>query len=532
MSNANSVNDQTTIVDSAVAEGGAYEVIRQRLIEQGRLLKSETDSLNEQRLAEFGSTDMDVVARVRVRTENNCVARDVVQVGKHLLFGYNVFIGLKKETKVGDVLSLFSCAEEGGEYALEPLTQEDNFLYETSFKNDFEELYRYYKNTKLIQLAVKNDKLLAAFQIGDRLEDVRVFRWAISADGNTITYIDNRGERDIQLPSPYDFEWTETTRDDVVHGRHAHINILDTVFVDTIGGDLTIKIEDNTEDGLGIFREPVEDKTQSLDDANVAYAKVGDLILLSIKPYREEQTRYYIYNTLTEEALRVDELGESCIQLPEDHGVIFPGGYYLQTGEYKSFDEDVDGFRFKRMIRSPNGEDALFVFYEPVEGMVALFSYNLIEKSLRSPIFGHGYALFEDGRIVIFTAEDEPARVHPMQIWQSSYMSVEYASNQPENQSFYGRIGNAELVRGVSDLYSIYRIIQNQAVSLKLYEELSRSTHKIFDSHYWLDEVELVSTAEVLRKIEKTAELVIDEFEKVESIRQQSAKAMQEAEAE
>lgn len=532
MPDTNSVDDQTTIVDSAVAEGGAYEVIRQRLIEQGRLLKNETDALNQQRLDEFGNTDMDVIARVRVRTENNCVARDIVQVGKHLLFGYNVFIGLKKETKIDDVLSLFSCQEENGEYVLEPLSTDNNFLYETRFENDFEELYRYYKNTKLIQLTVKNEKLLAAFQIGDRLEDVRVFRWAMSADGTTVTYIDNRGERDIQLPNPYDFEWIETQREDVVHGRHAHINILDTVFVDTIGGDLTIKVENNTEDGLGILSEPVEDKTQSLDDADITYAKVGALILLSVKPYREEQTRYFIYNTLTEDALRIDEIGDSCIQLPEDHGIIFPGGYYLQTGEYKSFDEDVEGFRFKRMIRSPNGEDALFVFYEPIEGMVALFSYNLIEKSLRNPIFGHGYALFEDGRIVIFTAEQEPARVHPMQIWQSSYVSMEFASNQPESQSFYGRIGNAELVRGISDLYSIYRIIQNQSVSLKFYEELSRNAHKVFDNHYWLDETELSSTADSLHQIKKTAELVIDEFEKVESIRQQSSKAMQKAEAE
>ena len=531
MSTLESVDEKNALVDSAVAEGGAYEIIRQRLLEQGKALKVSTDAINAERLEEFGSTDMDVVARVRVRTENNSVARDIVQVGEYLLFGYNVFIGLKKETKVEDVLSLFCFSEADGEYNLEPVAQSDNFLFESSFKNDFEELYRYYKNTKLTQLTVKNERLLAAFQIGERLEDVRVFRWAISADGKTLTYIDNRGERDIQLPNAYDFEWIETRREDVVHGRHAHINIADTVFVDTIGGDLTIKIENNTEDGLGIYRESVEDKTQSLDDASVHYAKVGALILIKILPYREQQWRYFIYNTLTESALRIDAIGESCLQLPEDHGVIFPGGYYLQTGEHKSFDDPVEGLRFKRMIRSPNGEDALYVFYEPVEGVVALLSYNLIDKSLKNPILGHGYALFEDGRIVIFTAEEEPARVHPMQIWQSPFASPEYASKQPVSQSFYGRIGNAELVRGVSDLYSIHRIIQNQSVSLKLYEELSRTAHKMFDNHYWLAEEKLSEIGDTLRQIEKTSELVIDEFEKVESIRQQSSKAMQDAQA-
>lgn len=517
-------------VDNAVAQGGAYEIIRQRLIEQGKALKAATDKVNAERLEEFGTTDMTVVARVRVRTENNCIARDIVQVGEYLLFGYNVFIGLKKETQVSDVFSLFSFAKSDEGYELEPVDSASNFLYENSFRNDFEELYRYYKNTKLTQLTVKNDRLLVAFQIGERLEDVRVFRWNIAPDGKKLTYIDNRGERDIQLPNNYDFEWVGTQREDIVHGRHAHINIADTVFVDTLAGDLTIKVENNTEDGLGIYQEPVDDATQSLDDASVFYARVGALILLKIRPYREDNYRYFIFNTLTQSALRIDAIGQSCISLPEDHGVIFPGGIYLQTGEYKAFETPIEGLRFKRLIKSPNGEDALFVFYEPADGVVALFSYNLINKTLLNPIFGHGYALFDDGRIVIFTAEDEPSRVHPMQIWQSAFTSAEYASRQPVSQSFYGRIGNAELVGGISDLYSLYRIITNQSVSLRLYEELSRTAHKMFDSHYWLSERELDAVAVNVKAIEKTAELVIDEFEKVESIRQQSAKAMQEAE--
>jgi hypothetical protein len=34
-----------------------------------------------------------------------------------------------------------------------------------------------------------------------------------------------------------------------VTGRHPHVSIEDKVFVETVGGDLTIKIEDNTDDG-------------------------------------------------------------------------------------------------------------------------------------------------------------------------------------------------------------------------------------------------------------------------------------------
>ncbi|MEH6824252.1 MAG: DNA repair ATPase [Motiliproteus sp.] len=521
--------DANQKVASAVAEGGAYEVIRKRLVDQGRQLDAKTGQLNEARLEEFGSSAMSVSARIRVRTENNCIARDIVQVGDQLLFGYNVFLGLKKETKIADVFSLFRLNQQGEDYSMEALPFEGSFLADSTFVNDFDELYRYYKDTQLVQLAVKEGKLLAGFQIGERLEDKRVFRWSISADGKQISYIDNRGERDIQLPPRFDFEWIETSREDSVHGRHPHINILDTVFVETIGGDLTVKVEDNTDDGQGIYREPVEDQTQSLDDADYGYAAVGNLILLKIRPYREQNWRYLIFNTLSQQVLRMDAIGASCVQLPEDHGIIFPGGYYLQTGEYKTFDGDAAGLQFKRMIRSPNGEDVLFVFYEPAAGLFGLFGYNLIQKQLQNPIYGHGYALSEDGTLVVFSAESEPTRVHPMQIWQTPYISAEFASQKPASQNFYGRVGNAELVRGISDLYSIGRIIGDQHVSIRLYEALTKTVGKMIDAHYWLGEPEALAIDEVLKEVSSTAELVIDEFEKVEGIRQQSAKAMTKA---
>jgi len=518
-------------VDQAVAEGGAYEVIRKRLLEQGKKLKQQTQSLNEARLTEFGSSEMAVAARVRVRTENNCIARDIVQVGDLLLFGYNVFIGLKKETRIEDVFSLFRLKKNNEtDYEMEQQPLDNSFLTNTSFQNDFAELYRYYKQTQLVELTAKNGKLLAGFQIGERLEDIRVFRWSFSADGRQIEYIDNRGERDIQLPPAFDFEWQETTRDDVVNGRHPHINILDTVFVETINGDLTIKVEDNTDDGLGIYREDVEDQTQSLDDAEIAYAKVGNLILLKILPYREKQWRYLIFNSVSQTALRLDAMGESCVQLPEDQGIIFPGGYYLQTGEYKTYDTETEGLKFRRRINSPNGEDILYVFYEPEQGIVGLFAYNVIEQSLQNPIYGHGHALSDEGTIVIFSAETEPTRIHPMQIWHTPYQSQEFASKAPTNQSFFGRIGNASLVRGIADLYSIGRLIDEQTVSARLYEDLSQQASKMLDAHYWLEDNEALKIDASLKEIASTAELAIDEFEKVESIRQQSAKTMQEAE--
>src|ERR1700709_379687 len=118
------------------------------------------------------------------------------------------------------------------------------------------------------------------------------------------------------------FSWTPTTREDQVSAPHPHMNILNEVFVETVGGDLTVKIENNTQDGQGVYREPVDDPNQTLDDAEIAYAKVGSLVLLKIKPFREERVRYLVFNTRTQHVLREDSIGQSCLELPENHGII------------------------------------------------------------------------------------------------------------------------------------------------------------------------------------------------------------------
>ncbi|MBT7443845.1 MAG: AAA domain-containing protein [Methylococcales bacterium] len=519
------------IVDNAVAQGGAYDVIRGRLVKFGSSLESKTQHLNQQRQEEFGGTEMAVAGRVRVRTEHNCLARDIVRVGDVLLFGYNVFIGLKKETKITDVFSLYKLTQDGENFDIEPVTDNLRFLNEPNFVKDFTDLYAYYKDAKLLQLVVRDSKLLACFQMGERIQDIRVFRWQISTDETEVSYIDNRGERDISPPPRHDFEWTQTEREDQINGRHPHINILDKVFVETVGGDLTIKVEDNTEDGQGIYRELVDDQTQSLGDAEIYYAELGKIILLKMRPYREENWRYLIFNSDTNTVLRNDAIGQSCVQLPEDHGIIFPGGIYLESDEFKKFDDNVTGMRFKRAIRSPNGEDVLYCFYEEHEGKVAFYNYNLINKSLQNPIFGHGYSLFGDGQMVIFNAEgDQATRIHPMQVWNTPFMSEVFASQIPQSQSFFGKIGNAELVRGISDFFSIARMIDNQAISSQLYNNMSRTSMKMFDNYHWIISKQLDGIDAVLRQISETAELVLDEFEKVESIRKKSIESLADAE--
>jgi hypothetical protein len=141
-------------VDAALT-GGSYEVIRARLVAQGKELAKRADALNARRSRRFGGTELAVIANERVRSENNCVPADILQIGGHLLLGYNVFFGLKKEVKArGRVLALQASSRwrRRGQ-AINPCRAARCRGCSTSERAgpDFTNLYKYYKDTRLIR---------------------------------------------------------------------------------------------------------------------------------------------------------------------------------------------------------------------------------------------------------------------------------------------------------------------------------------------------------------------------------------------
>ena len=511
-------------------ERGTYEIIRDRLIAQSRELDQKTQTINAKRLELFGGMELAVIGNERLRTENNCVPRDIVRVGDRLLFGYNVFFGLQRDTSVADVFSAHRFNEDGSSTSsFEPAPA--NFLEDEKFRQDFAELYRYYKDAKLLQLRALGSKLLAVFQTGRQVSDFKVLRWAVDADDH-VTYVDNRGERDHVFARAHDFDWTPTSREDHVAGKHPHVDVLGKVFIETIGGDLTLKVENNTEDGLGIYREPVDDADQSLDDAEIHYADLGTLVLLRVLPYNETGWRYLVFNTRTRQVERIDAIGHACQRLPEDHGIVFPGGYYLVTGEKKIFDDEIEDLEFVKRIRSPHGEDVLYVFHHRENGHTLLLPYNLIRKQVATAIACHGYALFPSGKMVVFRAlGDEPTRVHPMQIWQTPFQSDEVAAAQMSASAttFLEKIGNPELVRGISDAYSLVRAIAEQKPTVAIYDALIASAAQMLDAYHWLGHEDTQDLAATVAEIRDTAQLALAEFEKTESMRAQAAESIEEA---
>ncbi|MCX4862244.1 DNA repair ATPase [Streptomyces canus] len=506
---------------------GTYEVLRDRLTTQAAELARRAEALNARRTEEFGSTRLELAGTERLRTEHTCMPRDIVAVGDTLLFGHNVYLDRGHETTVGDVFTLHD-----RDLNRLPDDAVPGLLDDPAFVREFAALYRYYRQAHLLQLRRVDGRLLAVFQTGEKPGDIRVLRWAVTDDGQ-VSFLDARGDRDHVLPPTHDFEWTRTSREHHVLGRHPHVSIEGEVFVETVGGTLTVKVEDNTETADGIYSEPVDEPLQSLADADTAYARVGALVLLRIRPYKEETDRHLVFNTLTRSVARMDGIGQACRRLPEDQGIVFPGGYCLSTGSYKTFDGvDTEGLEFERVVRSPNGEDMLFAFHARVDGRSLLLPYNQIRKEVATPLFCHGWALFDDGALVVLRADSaEPQRVHPVQLWNSSFLSDTHAAGRPVGTGPLARVGNADLVRGISDCLSITRAVIETAPTSELYEALVAACVRAEDSHHWLGEPGLGALHEPLTQVRVTAEQVLAEFETVQALTRQAADTLAEATA-
>ncbi|NND96166.1 MAG: DNA repair ATPase, partial [Pirellulaceae bacterium] len=489
---------------------GTYEVLRNRLRDAASDLRGRLDTLNQERADVFGNIDTHLITTERVTTEHNCVPRDLVSIGDRFLFGYNVQFGLKTEIALADVFSVYRFAEN--EFHTDSL----ELIGDDRFKSDFDELYKFYKDTHFARFFRAGPMLHMVFQVGKTSRDIKSFKWRVTPD--TIEYLDNRSEHEVRDPAQHEFRWTRTTRDQHHYGTHPHISIQDKVFVETVGGDLTIKVENNTDSGEGIYAEPVNHADQTLDDAEIHYAIVGNLVLLKIRPYQEDVTRYLVYNDKLQQAMRLDEIEHACVMLPGDHGLIFPGGYYLQTGEFKQFDHGLSDMRYQRTIASPNGEDYLYLFYNPETGTYIQLRYNLISQTVETPQICHGQTFFERGEMVCFQTHDEPQKHHPIQIWQTPFTGPNYV---PDNQtdSLLFKIGNKEIVRGMAECTELISLIDKDDSYDGLYLDLVKKSSDVLDSYFWIDKDETKNLAAPVHKIREAAKAAVEEFEKVVRVR-------------
>lgn len=506
---------QTTAQE--IRTDGNYEIIRNRLRKQATELSQRLGVLNNARRAAFGSTESKLIANDRITTDNYCVARDLTTVGNLALLGYNVHIGLRSGIQLKDVFSIFQF--ENGSFQPQPL----DLLADQQFTVDFNNLYRYYKNASFARFEVRGRHLYMVFHLQDGATDFKAFKWLLT-DKASLKYIDNRSDHELTQIEQYEFKWKRSTRDDQRKGRHPHVSILDRVFVETVGGDLTIKVEDNTEDGRGIYAEPVDSADQTLDDAEFAYAAIGNLIALRIRPYQETD-RYFVFNEGMQSAQRIDALSKSGVLLPDNQGLIFSNGYYLQTGEFKLFDNEMGGLAFWDRLAAPNGEDYIYAFNEPVSGHFVLLRYNIISQQVETPIICNGYTLLPGGQLCYFRAENEATKHHTLQVWQTPFTDGEQKT-LADADNLLVKIGNREIVRAMAACTEILNLTGKEDTYGNLYDELVSRINRTLDNYHWLKQEAAGALAPALVEIRETANLAIEEYEKVSRERKQTNDAV------
>lgn len=491
-------------------EQGTYEVIQQRLLEQQSILSQKIANLNEARKLIFGAVDAKLVANERINTQNNCVARDIWSWNDWCIFGYNVYFGLRKEIKLEDVFSIYHF--DGRHFKNQTL----ELINDERFELDFQNLYRYYRDTFFAKFTVLGNYLYMVFQTSEKIQDFKAFKWLIESD--RLVYIDNRSEHEYRYPSQHGFEWQRAGRDAMVNGRYPHISLSDIIFVNNRHGKLTFKLENNTEGGEILREEDITQTDQTLDDAEFWFCDIGNLLLIKIKPYLETE-RYFIFNKKIKRIYRADSLKDCGILLPDSQGVMLANGYFLQNGEVKVYDQVIDGIRFQERVSSPNGEDLLYIFHYPSGGLYLLIMYNLIGQKMSTPIYCNGFTIFDNGLLCYFKAEETATKHHVIQIWQTPF-SEEITVNKEHEQSLLFKIGNKDLVRAMAEIQELMVFLGKNDQIEGVYHDVSKQAKDILDSYYWIGAEETFLLNETLEAIKLAADQAINEFEKVKKLKE------------
>jgi len=485
----------------------------------GDTLQRRLQALDERRREVFGSIESKILQADRVTTQHNCLPRDLIRVGPNrFLFGFNVHFGLKKEIELGDVFALYERDVATGSFREGDLAP----LRDPRFLTDFKRLYHVYEKTVFSKFSEIAGRLYMVFRIGAGPSDIAVFKWDFDAEH--LRYIDGRAEADFRrlgFPPTHQFRWLTPDRQSYRYGDYPHVSIEDRVFVECIGGDLTIKIEDNTASGEGVYSERVEDRHQKVDDAEIAYSILDPIVVLKVRPYKETNPRVFVFHQKLHTVHRVDSIGQACALLPEEHGLIFPDGYYLATGEVKQFEARESGLVLERILHAPTGEDSLFVFYDANEGVYVLMAYQLIAQQVAERIVCHGFSLFPNGHLLLFRADPEPQKHHSIQLRQTPF--YEKGHEPPgRRDAFLYQLGNKDVVRCLAEVHEISSLVHRRQPYAELYADVVKRCAVVLDAYPWLAHADAFKLDEALRQVRDGANQAVDEFDKVRRLQREA----------
>ncbi|MFK8024966.1 MAG: DNA repair ATPase, partial [Ilumatobacter sp.] len=532
-----STTDPDGAENDETLRGGSYDLLRRRLAGQAGELERVAQSIDDVRVAAFGTVGLALTGADRLATDMACMPRDIARVGDLLLLGFNIDVELSVQHPE-QVFALYEASDVSRDQPiLSPVATDDprNFLADAEFRDEFDKLVRFFGKTRFADLRTTQNQLLAVFQVGDRIDDVRVFRWALTGERaeRRASFVDARGDRDYTWPDAHDQTWTTATRDDQRAGAYPVVSIHDEVFVGFRNGRLQLRVETGEGGSHPEIDEPVENSGQSLADIAVDHLTVGDILLIRVSLY-EEAARTYVFSRRSRSGQRVDAAGVASRLLPGGEGIIFPGGFHLTSSGTRVFDVDVDDLQFEELIAAPNGEDVLYVFHRRSNGEYLLMPYNLVRREVAQVIACHGFATFGNGSMVLFrdqATDTDPAKIHPIQWWRTPFADADHVPDVSGEHPWMQRVGNAALVAGLGDLYDVVRLSRDDRPNARTWEGLAAATRRAMDQHLWFVDDEADGLHAAAQEVLTTAGQLLDEHKLVERKRSAARATLATAEA-
>jgi hypothetical protein len=458
-------------------EGGTYEIIRNRLNAQARELRSRLEQLNPARKDVFGSIETRLLSTERISTDHNCIPRDLVAVGNRFIFGYNVHLGLKTETELSDVFAVYEFRDGTFHRQELDLIRDERFIRD--IKGDLSLL----PQRRLRQVLDHRPALFMVFRVGKSVTDIKTFKWAI--DGDRLVYLDNRSDHEFRYPAARIRMDAHHPRS-APHGLHPHISIHDRVFVETVGGDLTIKIENNTDSGEGIY---AEDGGQTRPDAG----RRRILLCHRRQPDPAEDppvpgTRLPLHRLQREDPAGPPPGLHRCrlraaARRPRDHLLqrLLPADRRVQ-----GLRERADRHAVRAAAGGAQRRRLPVRLLQPRQRRPRAAALQPDRTAGRRRRCCATAPPFSRRRADLLPRPAEPQKHHALQIWQTPYVGEDYVP-EAKTDSFLFKIGNRDLVRGMAECHEVLNLIAKEDTYANLYVDLAKLAGDVIDAYFWID---------------------------------------------
>ena len=519
-----------------------FDLLADRLAEVAGNLRTTAQTLNTQRAEQFASRSLSLLETERVHTQIACVPRDAVAVGDLLLVGFSLPPNPAETPTAKDVFAALRVERVAeNDWTLHPVPVDDPavFLSDRSFEREVSELFTYYAEARLLSLHNVDGELRMVFGVGSAASDTKTLRWQLGKPGDRPIFMDSFGSVDESFIAPFDFEWVQLDRGALSDLRPPRWRVQSGVEIGFADGAIELWSTDPVSGAQRIHTDPVTETNQDVGELGPMVAQLGEITLIRIQPYKESTPRTYVYNRLTRSAVRADAAGQACHQLPSDQGIIFPGGYVLQSGEVRLLTLPMDspganaaGFEPFTVHRSPNGEDLLYVYHRRESGEYLLLDYNLVARTMDTPLVVNGYGVFDDGTIACVRNTPDAVRVHAVSLYDSPYCSPDRYVPDVPTESFFGRIGNPELVRALGEILALSDDASNPPFAAEAFEAIVARSTRLTDAFGWLADDEAGGIAALLIETRRAAGAVLDEFAAVTTAKQQAKESERVAKSE